>query len=69
MAPRNDVCPELPKLCTGHAMLHGQATTLTYLCPEETKVPSTVHVTVTKTTTVTEADETGSVTSVSAVSR
>ncbi|KAF2133204.1 hypothetical protein P153DRAFT_428238 [Dothidotthia symphoricarpi CBS 119687] len=61
MAPRDEVCPELPAFCTGPAMLHGEATTLTYLCPEKTKVPSTVHVTITTTTTVTEAGATSSV--------
>ncbi|KAF2024761.1 hypothetical protein EK21DRAFT_93817 [Setomelanomma holmii] len=52
MAPR-DTCAELPALCTGPAMMHGIATTLTYLCPSTTKVKQTVHVTVTETTTVT----------------
>ncbi|KAH7380729.1 hypothetical protein BKA66DRAFT_442266 [Pyrenochaeta sp. MPI-SDFR-AT-0127] len=46
-------CAELPELCTGHVMMYGVATTLTYLCPQKTKVPTTVHVTVTATTTVT----------------
>ncbi|CAO2647848.1 Nn.00g087700.m01.CDS01 [Neocucurbitaria sp. VM-36] len=53
MAPRGNNCPELPKFCTGHVMMHGEATTLIYLCPERTQGPSTVHVTVTATTTVT----------------
>ena len=51
----DDTCAELPKLCTGPAVIHGFATTVTYLCPETTATygPSTVHVTITKTTTVT----------------
>ncbi|KAF1841891.1 uncharacterized protein K460DRAFT_358585 [Cucurbitaria berberidis CBS 394.84] len=53
MAPRDNNCPALPKLCTDPAMIHGEAMTLTYLCPEKTVGPSTVHVTVTATTTVT----------------
>ncbi|KAJ8114922.1 hypothetical protein OPT61_g3313 [Boeremia exigua] len=58
MLPRaagDGTCAELPKLCTGPVMMYGYATTVTYLCPETTKVrePSTVHVTITKTTTVT----------------
>lgn len=52
MAPR-DGCPDLPKLCTDHAMIHGVATTLTYLCPEPAQVATTVEVTITITTTVT----------------
>ncbi|KAH7077916.1 hypothetical protein BKA63DRAFT_274520 [Paraphoma chrysanthemicola] len=52
MAPR-DACAQLPKLCTGAVMMQGLATTLTYLCPKTTAGPSTVHVTVTQTTTVT----------------
>ena len=52
MAPRDGACSELPKLCTDPALIHGVATTLTYLCPEETPAPTTVHVTVTQTTTV-----------------
>lgn len=58
MLPRADgdgTCTKLPKLCTGPVMMYGYATTITYLCPETTKIrePSTVHVTITKTTTVT----------------
>ena len=36
-------------------MMYGYDTTVTYLCPETTttREPSTVHVTITKTTTVT----------------
>ncbi|KAH7088468.1 hypothetical protein FB567DRAFT_339444 [Paraphoma chrysanthemicola] len=52
MAPR-DACTQLPELCTGAVMMQGLATTLTYLCPKTTEGPSTVHVTVTQTTTVT----------------
>jgi len=48
-------CAELPKLCTGAAEMYGHSTTITYLCPELTKTrePSTVHVTITTTKTVT----------------
>ncbi|KAH6616815.1 hypothetical protein C7974DRAFT_379660 [Boeremia exigua] len=58
MLPRGEaegICPELPNLCTAPAMMYGYATTVTYVCPETSKVrePSTVHVTITKTTTVT----------------
>jgi hypothetical protein len=53
MVARDSACTEFPKLCTGLAMMYGYATTLTYLCPETTQKPSTVHVTVTKTITVT----------------
>ncbi|KAF1947655.1 hypothetical protein EJ02DRAFT_417168 [Clathrospora elynae] len=53
MAPRNNNCPELPKLCTDPVMFHGAMTTMTYLCPDKT--PTTVTVTTTATTTVTEA--------------
>ena len=51
---RDDTCAELPKLCTAPAMMHGYPTTVTYLCPETTssREKSTVHVTITKTTTV-----------------
>lgn len=57
--PRDDICVELPKLCTGPAMMFGYATTVTYLCPEITtsRERSTVHVTITKTTTVMPASE------------
>ena len=48
-----DACPQLPKLCTDAAVLFGQAMTLTYVCPEKTASPTTIHVTVTETTTVT----------------
>ncbi|KAF2632480.1 hypothetical protein BU25DRAFT_407010 [Macroventuria anomochaeta] len=56
---RDDTCAELPKLCTGPAMMYGYATTVVYLCPETTttREPSTVHVTITKTTTVTPLPE------------
>jgi hypothetical protein len=52
---RDDTCAELPKLCTGPAIIYDHATTVTYLCPKTTATygPSTVHVTITKTTTVT----------------
>jgi hypothetical protein len=53
MVPRDNDCAELPKLCTDGVMLSGGLTTLTYLCPDKTKVPSTVTVTTTATTTVT----------------
>lgn len=52
LVPRDNICPEVPKLCTGHAVMQGKATTLTYVCPTEVPGPSTVHVTVTATTTV-----------------
>jgi len=52
MFARGNTCPELPKLCTDSAMLHGIATSLTYLCPEPAGL-ATVHVTKTVTTTVT----------------
>lgn len=55
---RDETCSELPKLCTDHAMLHGVATTLTYLCPEPTGL-TTVHVTKTVTTTVMAAPTAG----------
>ncbi|KAJ4377832.1 hypothetical protein N0V83_000662 [Neocucurbitaria cava] len=56
---RDGTCTELPKLCTGAVMMHGEATTMTYLCPERTQGPYTVHVTVTATTTVTVAATNG----------
>ncbi|KAL1799963.1 hypothetical protein ACET3X_000305 [Alternaria dauci] len=46
-------CNDLPKLCTDPVLLRGLETTLTYLCPE-TKGPSTITVTTTRTITVTE---------------
>lgn len=54
MIARHDTCDELPKLCTGPVMMYGSATILTYLCPETTiaHMPSTTHVTITKTVTV-----------------
>jgi hypothetical protein len=52
MAPRDD-CAQLPALRTGPVMMQGMATTLTYLCPKPSEAPTTVHITVTKTTTVT----------------
>jgi hypothetical protein len=51
MSPR-DTCPEAPALCTGAVLLQGIATTLTYVCPKTTEAGSTVHHTVTVTTTV-----------------
>jgi hypothetical protein len=56
---RHNTCAELPKLCTAPAMMHGYPTTVTYLCPETTTSHerSTVHVTITKTTTVTPPSE------------
>lgn len=58
LAIREDTCAELPRLCTGQVLMAGVATTLTYFCPEPTQLeaPSTVHITVTKTTTVTPPD-------------
>jgi hypothetical protein len=52
VAPRDNDCTGLPKLCTDAVLLRGYETTLTYLCPE-TEGPSTVTVTMTATTTVT----------------
>lgn len=56
---RDDTCTGLPKLCTAPAMMYGHATTVTYLCPETTTAHerSTVHITITKTTTVTPSSE------------
>jgi hypothetical protein len=47
-----DACPELPALCTEPVMLRGTGTMLTYLCPAATEALTTVHETVTVTTTV-----------------
>ncbi|KAF3034838.1 hypothetical protein E8E11_001751 [Didymella keratinophila] len=51
---RDVTCAELPKLCTAPLMMHGYPTIVTYLCPETitSREKSTVHVTITKTTTV-----------------
>jgi len=56
---RDVTCAELPKLCTAPAMIHGYSRTVTYLCPETTtsREKSTVHVTITKTTTVAPSSE------------
>jgi hypothetical protein len=53
LAARAD-CPALPALCTGAVILSGVPTALTYICPLTTTVEAatTVHVTVTATTTV-----------------
>lgn len=60
LVPRDSSCSSLPKLCTDHVLMRGVATTLTYLCPEPTTSPTTtILVTITKTTTVTEARSTG----------
>jgi hypothetical protein len=50
MAP--EMCAEVPALCTGVAFMQGIATTLTYVCPQTTGPGTTVHHTVTVTTTV-----------------
>jgi hypothetical protein len=49
-----DDCPALPAMCTGAVILSGVPTALTYICPQTTTVEAatTVHVTVTATTTV-----------------
>lgn len=54
MVARDATCAELPKLCTGPAMMYSHATIVTYLCPEITPTHerSTMHVTITKTITV-----------------
>ncbi|KAF1932984.1 uncharacterized protein M421DRAFT_254651 [Didymella exigua CBS 183.55] len=56
---RDDTCAELPRLCTAPAIMYGYPTTVTYACPETTtsRERSTVHVTITKTTTVTPSSE------------
>ncbi|KAF1921145.1 hypothetical protein BDU57DRAFT_38602 [Ampelomyces quisqualis] len=57
LAARDD-CTKLPALCTGAVTVSGTGMTLTYLCPATSQVPvSTVHVTVTATTTVTSLPE------------
>ncbi|KZM27147.1 uncharacterized protein EKO05_0004688 [Ascochyta rabiei] len=66
MIARDGTCAKLPKLCTARAVIDDYTTTLTYLCPEAatTHERSTVHVTITKTVTVTppDAETTGSLT-------
>lgn len=56
---RDGTCTELPKLCTAPAIMYGHSTTVTYICPQTTtsRKRSTVHVTITKTTTVTPSSE------------
>lgn len=56
---RDGTCAELPKLCTAPAVMHGYPTTVTYLCPETatSREKSTVHVTITETTTVTPSSD------------
>jgi hypothetical protein len=51
MSPR-DTCPEASLFCTGPVLLQGTATTLTYVCPKTAEAGSTIHHTVTVTTTV-----------------
>ncbi|KAH7400739.1 hypothetical protein DE146DRAFT_631825 [Phaeosphaeria sp. MPI-PUGE-AT-0046c] len=54
-AQHSDACIPLSDLCTGPVVLQGIETQLTYVCPKtsELPTPSTVHVTITATTTVT----------------
>jgi hypothetical protein len=56
-----DVCPELPALCTEPVLLRGTGTMITYLCPETTEAATTVHHTVTLTTTVVPSAETSAI--------